>query len=92
MALNPVNCHFMVPGDSNCTCHSTCSGTAIESSKEEKVLGITIDDKLNLMSLLGKIIKKANQKRHALSRLKCYMGFEQNKLILSYFIKSQFSY
>ena len=43
------------------------------------------------MSHLGNIIKKANQNLHALSRVKCYMGFEQNKLIMSSFIKSQFS-
>ena len=51
-----------------------------------------IHDKLTFTSHLGKIIKKANQKLHALSRVKCYMGFEQNKLIMQSFIKSQFSY
>ena len=61
----------------------------MENSKEDKVLGTTIDDKLTFTSHLGNIIKKANQKLHALSRVKC---FEQNKLIISSFIKSQFSY
>ena len=69
----------MVLGDSNCTCNFTCNGTTIESSKQEKFLGIMIDDKLTFMSHLGNIIKKANQKLHALSRIK-YMGSEQNKL------------
>ena len=82
----------MVLGDANCTCNFTCNGTTIETSKEEKVLGITIDDKLTFMSHLGNIIKKANQKLHALSRVKCYMGLEPNKLIMSSFIKSQFNY
>ena len=50
----------MVLGDSNCTCNFTCNGTTIESSKEEKVLGIAIDDKLTLTLHLGHIIKKAN--------------------------------
>ena len=81
----------MVLGDSNCTCNFTCNDTTIESSKEEKVLGITIDDKLTFTSHLGNIIKKVNQKLHALSRVKCYTGFEQNKLIMPSFIKSQFS-
>ena len=61
----------------------------MENSKEDKVLGTTIDDKLTFTSHLGNIIKKANQKLHALSRVKCS---EQNKLIISSFIKSQFSY
>ena len=45
------------------------------------------------MSHHGNIIKKATKKIHALSRvIKYYLGFEQNKLIMSSFIKSQFSY
>ena len=84
--------HFMVLSDSNYTCNFTYNGTTIESSKEEKVLGITIDDKLTFTSHLASIIKKANQKFHALSRVKCYMGLEQNQLIMSPFIKSQFNY
>ena len=92
MALNPDKCHFMVLGDSNCTCNLTCNGTTIEISKEAKVSGIAIGDKLTFSSHLGNIIEKANQKLHALSRIKCYMGFEENKLIMSSFIKSQFSY
>ena len=66
MALNSDKCHFMVLGHSNCTCNFTCNGTTIESSKEEKVLGIMIDDKLAFTSHLGNIIKKANQKLNAL--------------------------
>ena len=44
------------------------------------------------MSHLGNKIKKENQKLHALSRVKCYLDFEQNKLIMSSFIKCEFSY
>ena len=58
MVLNPGKCHFMVLGDSNCTYNFTCNGATTESSKEEKVLGITIDDKLTFTSHLGSIIKK----------------------------------
>ena len=57
MVLNPDKCHFMVLGDSNCTCNFTCNGTTIESSKEEKVLAITIDDKLTFTSHLEKCLR-----------------------------------
>ena len=80
MFLNPDKCHFMVLGDSNCIYGFTCNGTKSGSTKEEKVLGITIDDKLTFMSHLGNIVKKANQKLHALSGVKCYMDPEKNKL------------
>ena len=92
MVLNPDKFHFMVLGDSNCTCNFTCNGTTIERSKEEKVLGIMIDDKLTFTSHLGNTSKKANKKLHALNRLTCYTGFEQKKIIMSSFIKPQFSY
>ena len=82
MVLNPDKCHLMVLGDSNYGYNFTCNGKTTKSCDEEKVLGIMIDDKLAFTSQLGNIIKKANQKLHALSRVKCYMGFEQNKLIM----------
>ena len=83
----------MVLGDSNCACNFTCNGTIIESSKEEKVLGIPIDDKLTFTSHLGNIIKNAFlmifprcDVKVSLSNAswtkqsKCCMGFEQNEL------------
>ena len=50
------------------------------------------DDKLTFTSHFGNIIKKAKEKLQALSRVKYYVGFEQNKLIMSFSIKSQLSY
>ena len=76
MVLNPDKCHFMVLGDANCTCNFTCNGTTTESCKEEKVLAMTNDGKLTLTSHLGNIIKKANQKLPAVSRLKYYLGYK----------------
>ena len=73
MGLNPDKCHLMVLGDAHSTCNFTCNGTTITTikiSKEEKVLGITIDDILTFTSHLGDIIKKANQKVHGLSRVR----------------------
>ena len=60
MISNRDKCHLIALGDSNSTCNLTCNRTTRESSKEEKVLGITIDDKLAFTSYLGNIIKKAN--------------------------------
>ena len=54
MVPNHDKYHFTVRGDSNCACNFACNGTTIESSKEEKVLGITIDDKLSFTSHLWK--------------------------------------
>ena len=75
--LTLINVILWYKGDSGCTFNFACNGTTIESSKEENVLGIKIDDKLTFMSHLTNI-KKSNQKLHALSRVKCYMRLEQN--------------
>ena len=66
MVLKPDKCHFMLLGDSICTCNFTCNCTTVECSKKGKVSGITIDDKLTLKSHLGNIIKTANQNLHPL--------------------------
>ena len=89
---NPNKCNFMALGDSDCTCNFTCNDTTVESSKGKNILGITIDDKLTFSPHLGNIFKKVNKKPHAIGRIKCYMGSEQNKAIISSFIKSQYSY
>ena len=62
MVHNPNKSHFMALVDSNCTCNFARNGTTIECSKEEKVLDVTIDDKLTFTPHLGNIIKKSNQK------------------------------
>ena len=49
----------------------------IKSSKYEKLLGIKIDNKLNLNTHVDKIGKKAGQKLNALSRVTCYMDLSK---------------
>ena len=85
-----INDTFVVLGDPIYICNLTCKGTTMECNQENKVWGVTIDDKLTLTLQLENIIKKTNQKLYALSRIKRYMGFEYNKLIMSSFTKSQF--
>ena len=64
----------------------------LENSKEEVVLGITIDKKLTLDSHIKNICRKAGQKLGALLRITNYLNSSQKKLIFSGMIKSQFSY
>ena len=64
----------------------------LESSKEEVVLGVTIDNKLAYDSHIKSICRKAGQKLGALLRITNYSYSSQKKLIFSGMIKSQFSY
>ena len=56
----------------------------MENSKEQKILGVTIDNKLN--------VKKASQKIAALSRLSSYLHNSEQNLIFNSIVKSQLSY
>ena len=65
MVFTPDKCHFIALGDPNYICNLTCNGTTIECSKEEKLLGVTIDDKITFTSYIGNIIMKTKQRLHA---------------------------
>ena len=61
------------------------------NSKEEVVLGITIDNKLTFDSRIKNICRKAGQKLGALLRITNYLNSSQEKLNFSGMIKCQFS-
>ena len=58
------------------------SNVSIKKSKEEKVQGITFDNKLDLSTYLTSITKKANKKLNALTRVQKPMTPEQNHSLL----------
>ena len=60
-------------------------------TKQEKVLGVTLDNKLNFATHLLNITKNTNKKFNALTRVQKYMTTDK-KNIFSSFIKSQFVY
>ena len=64
----------------------------IKNVSEEKILGITVDNKLSFKSHLKNICKNANQKLNILARITNFALPFQRKTLLNSFIKSQFSY
>ena len=64
----------------------------MKNSKEEKILGVIIDNKLRFKSHVKNLCKKASQKIWALSRLINYLNDSKKKMIFNALIKSQFSY
>ena len=67
------------------------NNTEIKNSSEEKILGITIDNKLKFKSHVKNLRKKASQKIWASSRLTNYLN-DSEKKNFNAIIKSQFSY
>jgi len=93
MILNPDKCSYLVLGNKKQVIQSLhFENFILPNVSEEKILGITFDNKLRFDSHIKVICKKANQKLSALSRISCYMHQKQRKLIINSFIKSQFNY
>lgn len=64
----------------------------MKNSKSKKLLGVTIDNKLNFNEYENKLYDKANQKANALARVSSYMNIEKRKAIMKGLINSPFSY
>ena len=64
----------------------------LESEDVVKLLGILIDRELTFEDHIKWLLKKANQKLHALMRVSKYMTQEKLRVLLKSFIESQFNY
>ena len=64
----------------------------ISGSNSVKLLGITIDNKLNFNEHVRNLCIKTNQKIHALARIANYLEFGKLRIIMKTFIESQFNY
>ena len=70
----------------------SCNDITLKHSSHEKILGVTIDNKLSFDEHIINICKTANKKLNALSRINHYMKQNQKEILLSSFIISHFSY
>ena len=64
----------------------------IKGSKSVKLLGVTIDSKLDFSEHVSNICKKVSKKLHALARISKYICQEKLTIPLKAFIESQFNY
>ena len=64
----------------------------IKGKSHVKLLGITIDNKLDFTEHVSNLCKKVSTKLHALARISNHMSPDKLRLILKAFIESQFSY
>ena len=90
MKANADKCHLLVTG--NYEVSANINEFEIESSKKEKLLGISIDTTLSFEHHITSLCKKASQKLHALARIAHYMDFEKRTSLMKAFEISQFNY
>ena len=91
--------NYMKSNDDKCKLITTKEHTSvkigndiIKSSNSVKLLGITIDNKLNFKEHLTNICKKVSNKLHGLARVSNYMSTHTLRIITKAFIESQFQY
>ena len=92
MKLNDDKCHLMIFGEKSNDLSIKIGSTTITESREEKLLGATLDKQLSFKTHVQLLCKKASQKLHALSRTSYLFDTEKLKHIMRAFILSQFSY
>ena len=83
MVLNLGKCHFMCLGQNTVNETFAYNYTETKNSKEEKILRISIDNKLRFKSHMKNLCKKASQKMWALSRLINYLNDSEKKMIFN---------
>ena len=98
MKSNSDKCHLIVSENrnrlykSNSCIYLDEDNELLHNESIVKLLGVFIDDELNFEEHVKTILKKGNQKLHALMRVSRYMSEEKLKLLMKTFIDSQFNY
>ena len=91
LLANPSKSHMLLSSP-NTDLFALIDGNKIFNSKQEKLLGITIDNELTFNDHVAKLCNKASQKLHALTRVAHFMNKSKRRIIMRAFILSQFSY
>ena len=81
MKSNDDKCHLIVANNENISLNLEYD--TIESSDTVKLLGVFVDKKLDFSEHVSKLVKKGNQKLHALARISKYLckeikSFDEN--------------
>ena len=92
MKSNQTKCHFMIASNSPEQLWIQIGEQIIWESKQEKLLGLTVDKKLLFDKHVQIICNKASAKVTALSRLIRVVSGEKKKILMNAFIESQFSH
>ena len=90
MKSNDGKCKLIVANHEHISL--TLGNESIEASNTVELLGIKLDKSLNFIEHVSDLIKKGNQKLHALARISKYLNQDKLKIIMTTFIQSQFNY
>ena len=96
MLLNETKCQFLIIESSRSKRAESASlkvlNETIYEKNDGKILGITIDNNINMKKHIKNICKKAGNKLNALARIAKYIDLSKRKLLMKSFVISQFNY
>ena len=90
MKSNTEKCQLIMSTDQSA--NFQLSGSLIERSDCEKMLGVKIDYKLNFDEHVKTLCNKANNELRALATATPYMNVEKKKILMNSFFNSQLNY
>ena len=92
MKLNADKCHLLVAGHNHEYIYAKIGDACIGESKEERLLGVTIDKQLKFKNHILGLVKMAHNKLSALIRYSGILNFKKRRGLMKSFIEAQFSY
>ena len=92
MMANPRKLQFMILSKNTISKSIVINNKTIESSKSVKLLGLTIDNKLNFGIHMNNMCKVARTKIKGLGRIRNRLNLSLAKILYKSFILSQFNY
>ena len=93
MKINTDKCHLLILGrNSNEQVTVNIGDSVIGNTKEQKLLGVVIDNRLNFESHISKLCKKAGNRLSALARIPGYKDSNKLRFLMRAFVISQFQY
>ena len=90
--LNTDKCKLIVGGHKSHQISLRVGSSIVHEVNFVKLLGITIDNKLNFDDHISKLVKKANSKLFVIRRGLSMLTLGKRKVLLNSFVQSQFSY
>ena len=92
MKLNGDKCHFLIAGNKHEHLWLNFGESQIWETQSEKILGVTIDNKLKFEEHIKSILASAGKKLSAIARMSHILSFSKLRLLMKSFVDSQFSY
>ena len=92
MKLNTDKCHLLIAGNKHEHVFAKIGNDIVWESSKERLLGVTIDNKLRFKEHIYNLCKTAHNKLSALIRYSSILNIEKRRNLMKAFIDSQFAY